>query len=457
MPYTPDDIIIFLGPTLPLHEAQSALNARYLPPAKQGDILTVATSLKPKVIGLIDGFFMQALSVWHKEILYALDQGIILLGASSMGALRAAETARYGMHGVGKIFDLYHKGEVIDDDEVVLIHAPAEEGYLPLSIPLINVRFTLEIARQHNRFPEELCAQFFSLFQTLYFADRTWSRVEKKALEAGINQETVTEMLTFLRMEMVDQKKKDALLLLETIKTLTPSDAPPKQSGEQTPLFDVLYHYDRRISLPPEEISSRQIAQYVAVHHPDFNTVQFHGLNQILADLLAKILNIIPSVEAIEEEKKRFFMGHHLEGEEQQAQWIERNRLKLEEFEELMSKRAAVRILHRSLVLSHVPYRQTKALLEELKLNNCYEEWETKALSREQLLKQAAPCFAEMKHPELGGIDLIKTHLKESLWNPDLPHDKWLIEAGFSNEAELKIEILKSKIAEAQLHQLLFF
>lgn len=456
MTYGPDEIIIFLGPTLPLQEARSVLNATYLPPAKQGDILTVAAQLKPKVIGLIDGFFMQQLSVWHKEILYAIDQGIILLGASSMGALRAAETARYGMRGVGKIFELYHKAEVIDDDEVVLIHGPAEEGYLPLSIPLINVRFTLQLAQQQGRIAQALCAQFFSLFQSLYFADRTWSRIEKKALESGIAPERVSEMLTFLRTNLIDQKKEDARLLLETIKTLTPSDSPPKKKEVQTPFFEALYHYDRRISLPPEEISLRQIAHYAALHHPDFNTIQYHGLNQILADLLAKMLNITPSKEAIEEEKNRFFMGHRIEGKELQAEWLERNRLTHEEFEELMSKRAAVRILHRSVALSQVPYKHTKALLEELKMNNHYEEWERKALAREQLLKQAAPCFDQMQHPELVGTDLIKTHLKESHWNPDLPLDQWIIEAGFSNEAELKIEILKSKIAEAHLHDLLF-
>lgn len=453
----PTDTIIFLGPTLPLHEAQHVLNAHYLPPAKQGDLLTAATQLKPKVIGLIDGFFMQALSVWHKEILYALDQGIIVLGASSMGALRAAETACYGMRGIGKIFELYHKKEVIDDDEVVLIHRPAEEGYLPLSIPLINVRFTLKKARELNRFSEELCTQFFSLIQSLYFPERTWHNIEIRALERGISHKIITEMLSFLRKEMIDQKKLDALLLLETIKTLSPSDTPTKKRHEKTPLFDALYHYDRRICTPKEEISLRQIAQYTALHHPDFNTVQFHSLNQILVDLLAKILQIIPSKEAIEEEKNRFFTRHRLEKEEEQTQWMERNRLQMEEFEEFMSKRAAARSLHRSLVLGQVPYRQTKALLEELKWSNSYEEWEAKALSREELLKQASPYFSQMQHPELEGIDLIKNHLEESLWHPDLPHDKWLKESGFSSEAELKIEILKSKIAEAQLHQLIFF
>ncbi|RUX68847.1 hypothetical protein EN904_03020 [Mesorhizobium sp. M7A.F.Ca.CA.001.07.2.1] len=55
-----------------------------------------------KVIGLIDGLFESGPAVWHKEILFALDAGCRLLGAASMGALRAAECWQFGMIGIGK-------------------------------------------------------------------------------------------------------------------------------------------------------------------------------------------------------------------------------------------------------------------------------------------------------------------------------------------------------------------
>ena len=82
--------IIFLGPSLPVEEARQILDAIYLPPAGQTDMLTATVNCQPDVIGLIDGVFLQSLSVWHKEILYALDRGILVYGSSSMGAIRAA-------------------------------------------------------------------------------------------------------------------------------------------------------------------------------------------------------------------------------------------------------------------------------------------------------------------------------------------------------------------------------
>jgi hypothetical protein len=40
-------------------------------------------------------------AVLHKEILWAMDRGVGVSGAASMGALRAAELHWYGMVGVG--------------------------------------------------------------------------------------------------------------------------------------------------------------------------------------------------------------------------------------------------------------------------------------------------------------------------------------------------------------------
>ena len=86
------NVCVFLGPTLPVEEAARILDAVYLPPAAQGDVL-MATDDGADVIGIVDGYFQGAPSVWHKEILWAMSRGVRVLGSSSMGALRAAELA----------------------------------------------------------------------------------------------------------------------------------------------------------------------------------------------------------------------------------------------------------------------------------------------------------------------------------------------------------------------------
>lgn len=96
---------VFLGPTLSLNEAKSCLDAFYCGPVQQGDIVR-ALDRRAEAIGIIDGFFEVVPSVWHKEILLALSRGVYVCGAGSMGALRAAELAPYGMVGIGTVFEL---------------------------------------------------------------------------------------------------------------------------------------------------------------------------------------------------------------------------------------------------------------------------------------------------------------------------------------------------------------
>src|SRR5512137_1082988 len=112
-------IVVFLGPSLPIEKAYQILQAEYRSPAKRGDIFR-ASEEGAEIICLIDGVFFQECSVAHKEVIYALEAGAKVLGASSMGALRASELDVYGMEGVGAIYKAYKSGQLVSDDEVAL-------------------------------------------------------------------------------------------------------------------------------------------------------------------------------------------------------------------------------------------------------------------------------------------------------------------------------------------------
>jgi hypothetical protein len=83
-------MILFAGPSLAGVHVSSNKGIDVRPPVRQGDVY-LATLERPSAIGIIDGYFEGVPSVWHKEILWAMSHGISVLGASSMGALRAAE------------------------------------------------------------------------------------------------------------------------------------------------------------------------------------------------------------------------------------------------------------------------------------------------------------------------------------------------------------------------------
>ena len=118
--------IVFLGPSLPLRDAKKLLRADFRPPARQGDVFR-AIDAKPDVIVLIDGVFESAPSVWHHELLAAHASGITLLGASSMGALRAAELPGV-VTPIGEIARRFAAGTWNDDAAVALLHGRCLAG-----------------------------------------------------------------------------------------------------------------------------------------------------------------------------------------------------------------------------------------------------------------------------------------------------------------------------------------
>jgi len=128
--------ISFIGPTLSWREARR-FGCEVRPPARQGDVWRALLG-KPRALVLIDGVFESQPSVWHHELRAALASGIAVFGASSMGALRAAELQSEGMIGVGEIFRDYRDGKRIDECRRALLHADAEHDFRPLTVPLVT-------------------------------------------------------------------------------------------------------------------------------------------------------------------------------------------------------------------------------------------------------------------------------------------------------------------------------
>jgi hypothetical protein len=210
-------IIVFLGPSLEREAAEKILPAEYRPPAKRGDLLRAAQD-GAEIIGLIDGVFHQESAVAHREILAALKKGVRVVGASSMGALRAAEMDTLGMTGIGEVYRMYRSGELVSDDEVALVFDP--ETGLSLSEPLVNIRFTLREAERQGVISALDHAALFTAAQSVFYPQRTYSRIVSSAGES-VSPETLDRFLSWVKLHAVDQKRKDAVAALEYIKGLT--------------------------------------------------------------------------------------------------------------------------------------------------------------------------------------------------------------------------------------------
>jgi len=203
------EIVVFLGPSLPLPEAARILDARYLPPAGRGDI-PAAVRDGAKIICLIDGVFFQECSVGHREILDAMNAGVRVIGASSMGALRASELHTLGMEGIGEIYRWYRDGEITSDDEVALVFDP-ESGYA-LSVPLVNIRYILGLAEKKGIIDGTMREILLNDARSLYFPDRTWEGIGTLA-NRDLDPARVGEFLAFAATAP-DLKREDAIAAL---------------------------------------------------------------------------------------------------------------------------------------------------------------------------------------------------------------------------------------------------
>lgn len=220
--------VVFAGPTIAARDIVAILgDVVCLPPAAQGDVYRV-TFERPRAIGIVDGYFERQPSVWHKEILWAMSEGIHVFGSASMGALRAAELAAFGMVGVGAIFEAYRDGVLEDDDEVAVVHGSEDTGYRAGSDAMVNIRATLARARHETVLDAATAERLERIAKGLFYADRTYARVLEAAAHEGVSGAAIDAFRRWLPSGSVNRKRDDAVAMIEAMRALLDADAAPK-------------------------------------------------------------------------------------------------------------------------------------------------------------------------------------------------------------------------------------
>src|SRR3546814_645907 len=145
-------------------------------------------------------------------------EGIHVFGSASMGALRAAELSAFGMEGVGAIFEAYRDGLVEDDDEVAVIHGPAELGYVAASDAMVNIRPTLARAEAAGIVGPAVRSALERLAKEMFYADRSYPHLLSRGLEEGLPKVELDRLRAWLPDGKVDRKRDDALAMLRVMR-----------------------------------------------------------------------------------------------------------------------------------------------------------------------------------------------------------------------------------------------
>jgi hypothetical protein len=441
-------ILVYLGPSLPWTKAREILpGATYRPPARQGDIVTDVVNLSPERIILIDGEFRNNLSVWHKEIVYALQYPGVqaVYGAASMGALRAAELDFLGMVGIGKIYEWYRDEVTEDDSEVALSYAVRDGPDGPLfylnSIPLVDIRAGVE--HYENQFPNEPVAiqarEFLDTVRAVFYMERTPQLCEK--LWAGAFG------VSFPRIE---QKAIDASHALADFAAYPPKPQIKPAPENLSIFFQALYDRDRRISVNGTEIPQQHIDAHVILHNPEWERICWDAANQELALLLCNFFSVTISVEDIEHESARFQNKSEIRSPEDFTNFLANNGWSRSEYDRLMIQNARIRKLQHHLTVTKGYRRNTQSIIDYLRTHQAFDYWAIQAAAAENKLHakgvedwlsinlETPPVRQLLDHFEKEGLELTSTP------------EEYLLETGFSNMTELSVAVQRAAAAKEE-------
>jgi hypothetical protein len=328
---------VFLGPSLPVEEARTILDAEYLPPVKMGDVQALVRA-RPRVVCIVDGYFERVPAVWHKEILCALTQGIRVVGASSMGALRAAELCSFGMEGVGTVFEAFRDGGLTADDEVALVHGDAADGYRALSEPLVNIRDGLSLAEARGLVSLTEREALVEAARATFYPERSWPRVVRDAQAFGMDAERIERLRSFLAEERPNVKRRDAVAALTYVATTL--DRPASDASfdfEPTEFWLRLVATTSRAPADAGGIgpTAASVVDHARIAIDDYRALRDRALLSLLASSEAERAGILVGAEQITAAARRFRFRQGLLSAEGTRQWLARNSLTAEDLTEL--------------------------------------------------------------------------------------------------------------------------
>jgi hypothetical protein len=436
-------IYVFTGPSLSAEEGRRELDAVFLPPAAQGDLYRAALE-RPEAIGLIDGYFDSVPAVWHKEILWAMAEGIHVFGGASMGALRAAELAPFGMEGVGTLFEAFHRGELEDDDEVAVLHASQEEGFRCLSEAMVNIRATLKHAEHEGVIGTRVRKALERLAKGLYYPERGYPALLALAEREGLPSDVLRRLRGWLPRGRVDQKRADALALLRRMREHRASSPGPKRVSYTLARTDAWEEACRSAGRLPGQGTAQESLPLEALLEElqvsgIFPHVQPGALARALALEEAQRQGHTVDEEGMQEACEAFRREWGLRTPAQFAQWAREQRLEAPErfFQEEAQVRRVEVLLAPDMVRCLPDYLRSRGLYGAL----------VKRLSHKaEVLSQAGLERPELEAAGLTEEELWHWYFTERLGIPPPPHvERHARAMGFAHVDALRRAVLRER------------
>jgi hypothetical protein len=438
-------VFIFSGPTLSHSDVRAEIDAVSLPPVAQGDFYRVA-KLRPRAIGIVDGYFERMPAVWHKEILWAMAQGVHVYGSASMGALRAAELGRFGMVGVGWVFEQFRDELLEDDDEVAIAHGAAETGYLALSEAMVNIRRTLAAAAESGIIGHDTGIALTSIAKNLYYPERSYPLLLRCAADQGVPPDEIAALQAWLPGGRLNQKRTDALAMLRMMRGDLAADPGLKRVSyyfEHTIWWDRVVRFGGldEVQVKDGAVETLQMGALIDELRLDgraYGRAHDYAALRLLSLRESQRRGFDVPAATVEEATSAWRRGKGLSDSAEFARWLEQNQLTPDDFSRLMREEVLVRRT-RSAMAPDVTHR----LIDDLVVAGAYGDLLARARDKLRVLAERDLLNPALEDAGIERSELLRIHFEQR--GQSAPDDLALYaaNAGFAGEDAFLLALLR--------------
>lgn len=207
--------IVFGAPSLCEVPAERRARLDIRPPVRRGDFDPLLEEAHPGTVVIIDGIFNSSLAITPTECRQLLQRGWRLIGASSMGALRANDLWSVGMIGIGDVFTLYRLGVLRSDADVAV--ALNAKTFEEVTASIVHVRAVLSSLEQRGEISGAEARRFLQMSREIYWFERYWDDLVAVWRRNGLPSAAGESAHRLIADPLHHPKKRDAHLAINSV------------------------------------------------------------------------------------------------------------------------------------------------------------------------------------------------------------------------------------------------
>ena len=180
---------VFAGPTISRTEIHGLLpGCEVRPPLHRGGLYELVdgrVDQDSSVVVVIDGLFGSNFAATAGEFADACSTGLRVVGAASLGAVRAMECAPYGMLGHGRIYQSYVEGIFVSDAEVAVAVNP-DSDFEAVTVSMVDVRQACLRLRHMGILEDHAATDILDLSLAIHYLERSPQRLHRELTSHGL-------------------------------------------------------------------------------------------------------------------------------------------------------------------------------------------------------------------------------------------------------------------------------